>query len=87
MTDWSWDYMSDASSAVDGMGPDLVAQAERIAQRLTDAAGVKYLGDPPLEDSGVSGLLNYTEGRWIITYMEHRRRRKIYVVQVQYWQP
>jgi hypothetical protein len=68
-------------------GPDLIDQAERIAQRLTDAASVKYLGDPPVEQSGVSGLLNYTEGRWMITYMEHWRHRKIYIVQVQYWRP
>ncbi|MBB5936709.1 hypothetical protein [Streptomyces zagrosensis] len=58
---------------------------ERLAQQLADAAAVRYLGDPPLHESGVSRLLDHAEGSLMVWYQEHRRLTMIFVVRVQHW--
>ncbi|MFD9904494.1 hypothetical protein [Streptomyces sp. NPDC059063] len=62
-----------------------MAEVEQLAQRLADAAAVKYLGEPAVEESGVSGLLTISEGRWLVWYQEHWRRRVVYVVRLAHW--
>lgn len=84
MNAWSWEYMSDAEYTLGSLPPKLIAEAEYIAQRLVDAADIKYIGEPPVEESGVSGLLNLAEGRWMIWYQEDWRRRKVFIVLVQH---
>ncbi|MFE5123353.1 hypothetical protein [Streptomyces sp. NPDC056669] len=51
---------------VGGLNPQIKHDVERLAQRLADAAAVKYLGDPPIHESGVSNLLDHAEGRLIV---------------------
>lgn len=84
MSEWSWEYMSGAEYTLGSLSPNLVAEAERIAQRLTDAASVKYIGEPAIEESGVSNLLSFGEGPWLVTYQEAWRRRTVYIVGVEY---
>lgn len=84
MTDWCWEYLSSREDIAGGLSPELVAEVEQIAQRLVDAAGVKYLGEPAVEESGVSRLLTFAEGRWLVWYQEHWRRRTVYVVRVHH---
>lgn len=84
MSDWEWEYLPDPEHVVGGLTPELQAQVERIARRLADAADVKYLGDPPLEDSGVSNVQDLAEGRWMVWYQEHRRHRTVYLLRVQH---
>lgn len=84
MTDWEWEYLPNAENVVGGLAADLQSQIESIAQRLTDAAGVKYLGDPSVEDSGVSKVQDFAEGRWIVWYQEHRRHGVVYILRVQH---
>ena len=79
MTDWTWEYLPDAEHVVGGLRTDVVAQVEDLAQRLADAAAVRYLGDPSAEQSGVSRLLDYAEGRLIVWYQEHWRLRTVFV--------
>lgn len=82
MSDWDWDYMPTTEQVVGGLPPGLRREVERFGQRLADAASALHLGDPPAEDSGVSGVQYLTEGPWLIGYVEHRRRRIVYIVRV-----
>lgn len=85
MTDWAWEYMPDAEHVVRGLPAELLAEVELLAARLTDAASAKYLGDPPIEESGVSKLLTFTEGRWLIDYQVHRRSRLLFICRAIPW--
>jgi hypothetical protein len=85
VTDWEWEYLPDAQHVVGGLPSALQQQVESIAARLADAAAVKYLGDPPVEDSGVSRVQDLAEGRWMVWYQEHRRHRTVYVLRVQHF--
>lgn len=60
---------------------------ERLAQRLSDAAAVKYIGDPPAGEAGRSPVLDRAEGRLIIWFMEQRAMRVVFIVRVQHWPP
>ncbi|WP_413801250.1 hypothetical protein [Streptomyces iranensis] len=70
---------------VGGLDPQIKHDVERLAQRLADAAAVKYLGDPPIHESGVSRLLDHAEGRLIVWYQEHRRLTTVLIIRVQHW--
>jgi hypothetical protein len=82
VTDWHWDYLTDAEHVIGGLGPQHVDRVERVAQRLADAAGVKYLGDPPIEESGVSNVFDISEGPLMIWYQEHWRHHAVYILRV-----
>lgn len=83
MSDWDWEYLPNTERVVGGLPSALRQQVESIAVRLADAAAVKYLGDPPVEDSGVSRVQDLAEGRWMVWYQEHRRHRTVYILRVQ----
>ena len=84
MSGWEWEYLPGPEHVVGGLTPELQAQVERIARRLADAADIRYLGDPPIEDSGVSNVRDLAEGRWMVWYQEHWRHRTVYVLRVQH---
>lgn len=85
MTDWTWEYVPDAKHVVGSLDSQVREEVERLAQRLADAAAVRYMSEPPVEESGVSPLLDHAEGRLIVWYLEHRRLAEIFVLRVQYW--
>lgn len=85
MTEWTWEYLPDAEQVAGGLERVDRAAVEHLAQRLADAASVKYLGDPPVEDSGVSRVLDHAEGRLMVWYQEHRRLRLVFILRVQFW--
>ncbi|WP_055590708.1 hypothetical protein [Peterkaempfera griseoplana] len=85
MTEWDWEYMPDPEQVVGGLSPGIRAQVDLLARRLADAAAVRYLGEPPAEEPGVSPLLDHAEGRLIVWYLEHRRLFQVLVVRVQCW--
>ena len=87
MNEWTWEYDPDAEHVVGDLPSDAKARVESLAQRLADAAAVKYLAEPPIEDSGVSGIKDHAEGRIILWFLEHRRLRLILVLRVQFWPP
>lgn len=62
MNDWTWEYLPGPEQVVGGLSAEAKEDVARLAQRLADAASVKYLGDPPVEDSGVSRILDHAEG-------------------------
>ncbi|MBZ4319699.1 hypothetical protein [Streptomyces huiliensis] len=82
MSDWTWEYLPDAEHVVGGLDPVLRRDVEKLAARLADAASVRYLGDPPSHESGVSRLLDHAEGRLMMWYQEHRRQSTILVVRI-----
>lgn len=84
MTDWRWDYLTDAEHVVAGLAPRHIQAVEHLGQRLADAASAKYLGDPPVEESGVSGVLDIAEGPLMVWYQEHWRHRAVYILRVQH---
>ena len=85
MSEWSWEYLSSREDITGGMDGELVDEVEQLARRLADAASVKYTGEPGVEESGVSKLLVFAEGRWMVWYQEHWRRRIVYIVRVSHW--
>jgi hypothetical protein len=85
VSEWNWEYLPDAEHVVAGLDAAILVQVEQLARRLADAAAVKYLGDPPIEESGVSRLLDHAEGRLIVWYQEHWRFRTVFMLRVQYW--
>ena len=87
MTDWVWEYVPDAEQVVGGLSKQTRLDVERLAQRLADAAAVRYLGDPPVQESGISSILTHAEGDLIVWYLEHRRFASVFVVRVQQWSP
>ncbi len=85
MTDWTWEYLPNAEHVVGGLEPEIKRDVERLAGRLADAASVRYFGDPPIEESGVSRLFDIAEDRLIVWYQEHRRLATVLIVRVQHW--
>lgn len=85
MTEWSWEYFPDAEHVVGGLGPADQREVEKLSQRLADAASVRYLGEPAIEDSGVSRVQDHAEGRLMLWYQEHRRLCLVFVLRVQFW--
>lgn len=85
MSDWAWEYLPDTEHVIGGLDPAVRDDVERLAGRLADAASVKYFGDPPIEESGVSPLLDHAEGRLMIWYQEHRRLGLVFIIRVQHW--
>jgi hypothetical protein len=85
VNDWTWEYMPDAEHVVGNLEPEAKRGVERLAQRLADAASVRFIGDPPGGEPAVSRLRDHAEGRLIVWYLEHRALREILVVRVQYW--
>jgi hypothetical protein len=85
VSDWSWEYEPDAENVVGGLPSELLEQVARMAQRLADAAGVKYIGDPSIEESGVSKVLVHTEGTLMLWYQGDRRYNAVYILQAIPW--
>lgn len=84
MSDWEWEYLPGPEWVVQGLAPDLREQVAGIAGRLADAADVKYVGEPAIEISGISNVLDFAEGLWMVWYQEDWRSRKVYVLRVQH---
>jgi hypothetical protein len=82
VSEWSWECDPNAEEVLGGLPADLVLEVESIARRLCDAASALHLGEPAMTDSGLSGVENVADGPWLVWYLKHRRRRKIYVVKV-----
>lgn len=87
MTDWIWEYLPNADQVVGGLPPEVKAAVEGLAERLGDAATVKYIGDLPAESGGIFPILNHAEGRIILWYLEHPDVKVVYIARVQYWPP
>jgi hypothetical protein len=84
VSDWEWEYLPGPEWVVQGLALELREQVACIAGRLADAAGVKYLGEPPVEESGISNVQSLGEGRWMVWYQEDWRSRKVYILRVQH---
>ncbi|GAB3714013.1 hypothetical protein [Nocardiopsis nanhaiensis] len=85
MTNWTWEYLPDAEHVVGGLEPDAKEGVELLAQWLADAASVKHLGEPRVEDSEISRVLDHAEGRIMVWYQEHRRMCVVLILRVQFW--
>ncbi|GAB2746664.1 hypothetical protein [Kitasatospora kifunensis] len=79
MADWAWVFEPDADNVVgDTPGganlsePDR-REVEKIAQELADAAAVKYIGPIEYGTSGISPVLTYARGPYLLWYLEDQR--------------
>ncbi|MYW01239.1 hypothetical protein [Streptomyces sp. SID3343] len=81
---WTWEHEPGAEHVVGGLAPRVRADVDAFAQRLADAATVRYVGDPTDHDSGVSGIRDHADGRLIIGYLEHRRLAVVLALRVQH---
>jgi hypothetical protein len=82
VSDWSWEYLPTTEYHLGGLSPEQRRQVNRFGQRLADAADALYIGDPPIEESGVSDVQYIEESPWLIGYLTHRRVRVVYIVKV-----
>lgn len=82
MSDWTWGYDPNAQRVVGGLPADSVRRIENLARRLADAASAQHIGDPPIEESGIS-LHTIAEGTLLVWYLEHRRDRAVYITNVK----
>jgi hypothetical protein len=82
VSDWTWEYDPNASEVVGGLSAEAVQRVEDLAGRLCDAASAQHLGEPPIEDSGVSGVYTIAEDPLMVWYLEHRRHRAVYIINV-----
>jgi hypothetical protein len=79
VSDWGWVFEPDAEHVVGDTpgGADLStadrAVVEKIAQELADAAAVKHIGPIEYGSSGISKVLTYARGPYLIWYLEDQR--------------
>ncbi|MFD7663570.1 hypothetical protein [Streptomyces sp. NPDC059788] len=83
MSEWGWDFFSDEESTLGGLSPEQRSEVEVIAQRLADAAAVKYPHDPLPEEAGSAPLQSIGEGPLMVWYQEQRTTRLIIIAGVQ----
>ncbi len=44
MSDWTWEYVPDAASVMDGLTQAQIDQVESLASRIADAVAVRRIG-------------------------------------------
>jgi hypothetical protein len=84
VSDWTWEYVPDAASVVDGLTHIQIDEAENLAERITDAVAVRRVGTPFDVSESVSNLKSYGEGSVMIWFLEDYRENTILVVRVQH---
>ena len=85
MSDWTWEYVPDAASVVDGLAQAQIDEVESLASRIADAVAVRRIGTSFDVREAVSNLKSYGEGPVMIWFLEDYRDDVILVVRVQHF--
>ena len=79
MSDWTWEYVPDATHVIGGLTPPQADEVEILAARIAEAVAVRRIGIPfDIRDS-VSGLKSYGEGPVMIWFLEDYREAVVLV--------
>lgn len=81
--DWTWEYMLGAANVAGGLSSER-HEIEALADRITDAVGVRRIGRPLDITGSVSNLQVYAEGHLSLWYLEDYRDSVVLVVRVQH---
>jgi plasmid stabilization system protein ParE len=84
MSNWTWDYVPDASAVVSGLTQDQAREVESLASRIAEAVAVRRIGTSLDVRESVSNLKSYGEGSVIIWFLEDYRDDVVLVVRVQH---
>ena len=84
MSDWTWEYVPDASSIVSGLTQAQVDEVESLASRIADAVAVRRIGTSFDVRDSVSSLKSYGEGPVMLWFLEDYRDDVVLVVRAQH---
>lgn len=84
VSDWTWDYITDAASVVGGLSPQHVAEVEALAERLAEAVAVRRIGSTYDPQEAVSKIKEHGEGSILMWFMEDYRNDVLLVLSVQH---
>jgi hypothetical protein len=87
VSDWTWEYVPDASSVVSGLTRAQIDEVESLASRVADAVAVRRIGTSFDVRESVSSLKSYGEGTVMIWFLEDYRDDVVLVVRVQHLGP
>jgi hypothetical protein len=62
VSDWTWEYVPNATDVVGGLTQAQVDEAESLAARIADAVALGRIGTPFDVSESVSNLKSYGEG-------------------------
>ncbi|WP_406169288.1 hypothetical protein [Streptomyces sp. NBC_00996] len=85
MSDWTWEYLSGAEYVVGGLTKDQREDVETLAQRITDAVGVRRIGHPFDIQESVSGVLSHGDGNVMVWYQEDYRDDVVLVLRAEHF--
>ncbi|MFC9673667.1 MULTISPECIES: hypothetical protein [unclassified Streptomyces] len=85
MSDWTWEYLPDAENVVGSLTTTQREDVEAIAQRITDAVGVRRIGKPFDITESASGVRTFAEGSVMVWYQEDYRGDVVLILRAQHF--
>ncbi|MFE5012103.1 hypothetical protein ACFRAI_43475 [Streptomyces sp. NPDC056637] len=85
MSDWTWEYLPDAENVVGSLTTTQREDVEAIAQRITDAVGVRRIGKPFDITESASGVRTFAEGSVMVWYQEDYRDDVVLILRAQHF--
>ena len=85
MSDWTWEYVPDATSVVGGPTKAQIDEVESLASRIADAVAVRRIGVSFDIRESVSNVKSHGEGPVMIWFVEDYRDDVVLVVRVQHF--
>ncbi|MFD0068738.1 hypothetical protein [Streptomyces sp. NPDC056690] len=85
MSDWTWEYLPDAENVVGSLTTTQREDVEVIAQRITDAVGVRRIGKPFDITESASGVRTFAEGSVMVWYQEDYRGDVVLILRAQHF--
>jgi hypothetical protein len=84
MSDWTWEYVPDATGVIGGLTQDQVQDVENLAARIAGAVAVRRIGMSFDVRESVSNVKSYGEGSVMIWFLEDYRDDVVLVVRAQH---
>lgn len=85
MSDWTWEYLSDAEHVVGSLTEEQRTAVEAIAQRIAEAVGVRRIGAPFDITEAASGVKTFAEGSVMVWYQEDYRDDVVLILRAQHF--
>jgi hypothetical protein len=85
MSDWTWEYVPDATHVVGGLTTPQIDAVERLAARIASAVAIRRIGTPFDIGESVSKVKSYGEGPLMIWFLEDYREDVVLVVRVHHF--
>ncbi|MFJ6633778.1 hypothetical protein ACIQMR_20680 [Streptomyces sp. NPDC091376] len=85
MSDWTWEYLPDAAHVVGGLTPEQRNDIENVAQRVSEAVGVRRIGRPFDITESASGVLSHGDGPVMLWYQEDYRDDVVLILRAHHF--